>query len=122
MASFDVAIAGHFAALFAQRGISAVVARGASTCSADVLLAEGEQIAPEGGNFKVEQDARDLIIAAAAYKPGGTAVQPAVNDRITATVGSTATEWKVVVRGPDKQTHSRMDPKGTYLRVFCVEV
>lgn len=121
MATFDAAIAAHFATLQRVQGIAAVIARGVATCEATIVLDQGEQAAPNEGAFAVEQNAQQLILKAADYKPTGSVSEPVKNDRITATVNGTEKEWRVVIRGGNQQTFQRMDAKGVWIRVAVVE-
>lgn len=119
MSLLDAGIAAHFRTLFRLEGIAAVITRPSpsGSCAATIVLGRTEQLAGETDAFTVEADAQDLIVKASDYKPG-TVSEPHLNDQITATIGDVETTWRVVVRS-GQQVFRRMDPKGTYLRVFC---
>lgn len=99
-------------------GYAATIARGVSSCSATVVLGQPADDAVDLQGFTVEAGRRDILVAAADYKPTGSASDPQLDDRITIT--SLGLVLRVVARNGEK-VFSPADPEGTELRVFCTE-
>lgn len=103
----------------ARNGLVATIRRGNQSCTATIRQGQNANQAGTEQEFSVEEDIVDVFVAAADYKPTGTASPPAQDDRISFTnpVSGISYDLRVCFPANSERCFSSCDVQQTELRV-----
>lgn len=122
MGILDSAIAGAATTLAAIEGRTVTIARGSDECDVTAVPGETETETIDSDGFLTQTKTRDYLLDAADYAPADTAVEPAIGDTITESIGGSLIVFQVV--SPDGATpcFEYRDRARTLVRVHTKQV
>ena len=106
-----------------QPANGATISRGAESCG-DVVVVMGRtgRVADPNGDFRIEANAQEVLIASADYSPTGFPSDPEAGDVITVSIEGVSVRFEVRPPGGNQPAFEYADSEWKELRVHCRRV